>query len=166
VYRDLTSGNSECLSALASEFGDGIISSDGSLDRARLSKLVFCGEGADARRERLNAITHKFILEETSRRLEEYERKGFAAAIVDAPLLFESGFDKKCDVTLAVLASDEVRIARIINRDGITRETAMRRISSQLSNGELIARADYTVYNDADLEALELAVDDFIKKFL
>ncbi len=164
VYRTLTSGPSECLSALADKFGREIIAEDGSLDRAVLRPRVFSGDGAEERLRRLNEISHFHILAETRRRLSEYEKAGFFAATVDAPLLYESGFDSECHAVIAVVADRETRISRIIARDGISREAAEQRIATQISDEELCKRADYVIVNDGNYDTLCASVRDIAEK--
>ena len=159
VYRELTSGESLCLSALVSEFGKEIISADGSLNRRALAQIVFIGEGADERLKKLNTIAHKFILDETRRRLDNYNALGYKAAIVDAPVLFESGYEKECDLIISVVADREIRIGRIIERDNISRESAEARIASQMSDDELISRSNFVIENNSDLSSLEKRVN-------
>ncbi len=166
VYRELTDGSSLCLIELAREFGEEIISSSGSLDRVRLADLVFSGEGRELRRARLNAIAHRHILDETRRRLTAFRAQGYPAAIVDAPLLFESGFDRECDITVCVIAKPDIRISRIIARDGITPEAAERRIAAQIPSEELSRRCTYTLENNSDFEALSKSVDTIAKKII
>lgn len=164
IYRELTSADSECLQALKKAFGNDIIASDGALDRRKLATIVFSGTNAASQLEMLNKISHKFILDETRKRLSGFEKNGYKAAIVDAPVLFESGFNEECDILVAVLAKMETRVSRIIFRDGISAENAMQRINSQMSDEELISRCDYIIYNDLDLNALEKEVESCINK--
>lgn len=162
VYRELTSGDSECLDALRFEFGDEIIDTDGSLNRRKLASIVFAEKDSTIKLKKLNEISHKFILGETRRRLHVYAEQGCLAAIVDAPVLFESGFDSECDLTVCVVADREVRISRIISRDNISREAAEARINSQMSDEELTSRCDYVVYNNSDLDALDHQVNEIV----
>ena len=155
VYRELTLGDGPCTRALAGEFGKEIISADGSLNRKVLGKIVFTDKDAKAKLKRLNEIAHQFILDETRRRLDIYRNQGYAAAIVDAPVLFESCFDSECDIIISVVADREVRIRRIMIRDNIDRESAEARIDSQLSDNEIILRSDFVIRNDSDLTALD-----------
>ncbi len=164
VYRELTASDSPCLRALASEFGDGIICEAGSLDRATLARLVFSGEGAEARRERLNKIAHSFILDETRKRLQTFAKNGYSFVVVDAPVLFESGFDRECDFTVCVIADKDVRTERIIERDGLSEEMAKMRIDSQMSDDELKQLCDFVIVNNGDLESLKTAVLDTVRK--
>ena len=166
IYREITASSSECLTALEREFGSEIIDKKGALNRKLLAEIVFSGEGSESRLVRLNEISHRYILDETRRRLKHYEETGAIAAVVDAPVLFESGFDRECDLIVCVLADKEIRIERIMRRDGISREEAEKRIASQLSDEELINRCDYIIRNDRDLEFLEAEVKSVIKKIL
>lgn len=162
VYHKLTSGKSPCLDELSSVFGEKIIAQDGSLDRRVLAGIVFA-DGGKAPLERLNSIAHRHVLDEVRRIIGESEGM-YPAVIVDAPLLFESGFDRECELVIAVTAPAEMRISRIIERDGITREAALGRISAQISDDTLISRADFVIRNDSDLESLKSAVADIVKK--
>lgn len=164
VYRYLTSTDTECQRALRREFGDGIIAADGTLDRAALSAIVFGSEEADKKRRTLNTISHKFVLDETDRILDNYNRDGIRLALVDAPLLFESGYNEKCDIVLAVIADSDLRIKRICQRDGITIERAELRIASQITNDELVKKSDYVIENNGSYEELRAAVCGTIQK--
>ena len=155
VYRELTSSHSECLFALVKEFGESIIKPDGSLDRASLRNIVFEGEESERKRERLNEISHKYILDKTDELLSGYKKLGVPMAIVDAPLLFESGYDKKCDVILAVLAEESVRINRIMKRDGLSYSDAKKRVASQIPDEKLKELCDFFIVNNGDFSELE-----------
>ncbi len=166
VYRGMTEAMSECLEALRLEFGNEIISQSGTLDRKALSEVVFNSDKSTEKRKRLNEITHKFILEKTRSILKEYEKEGKRAALVDAPLLFESGFDKECDIIISVIADKETRINRIVKRDNISAEAAERRINSQLSDEELINKSHYIIINNGNLCELEVRVKEVAEQIL
>ena len=163
VYRELTSGESECLKALSLEFGNEIIADDGALNRKKLASVVFSGDNSSIKLKKLNEITHRFILDEARRRLLQYERQGCCAAIVDAPVLFESGFDDECDFTVCVVADRETRISRIIQRDGISRVAAEQRINSQIPDSELVSKCDYAVYNNSGPDALRPQIERIVE---
>ena len=147
VYHSLVSGGSKCLLELVSAFGEGILNSDGSLNRPSLAAAVFQDREKHAL---LNSISHKHVLKKVREIIAELSEKGARAVLVDAPMLFESGFDKECDLTLGVIAPTEVRISRITERDGISRERALARISNQLSDREIEKRCDYVIYNGGE----------------
>ncbi len=157
VYRAMTGPSAElspCMRELCAVFGNRVVCPDGSLDRRAMSEIVFAEDGAHARLT-LNRITHRYILAETRRAAGQWEREGAAAVLIDAPLLFESGFDAFCRYTVCVVASEEASLARILRRDGISREEAGRRLAAQMTNEELIRRCDFAVYNELEAEDLE-----------
>lgn len=148
IYHSITSSKSPCLDELCSKFGNSIINEKGGLDRATLSKLVFEGENAKANLESLNATTHKYIWQETSKLLEEYMKEGKKAVVIDAPVLFSAkAFVDACDFIISALCDKEVRIERIMKRDNISRERAVARINSQPSDDFFIQNSDYHITN-------------------
>ena len=163
IYHRLTSSQSKCLDELREEFGDEIIK-DGALCRPILARIVFASENAASKRARLNAITHKFVMEEVRRQIGSYAEKNEKLCVVDIPLLFESGFDKECDLTVAVIADRECRLDRIVLRDGISREAAAQRIDSQISNDRLIELSDRYIVNGTDISHLEREVSRILNE--
>ena len=79
-------------------------------------------------------------------------------------MLYESGFDKECDHVIAVICDKETRIERIILRDNIPREAAIKRINAQITDAELISKADFVIENNSCLNSLKSQVDEIIKK--
>lgn len=154
VYHALLIPPSDCLNELVAAFGAEILTADGCLDRPALSKIVF----SDPSREKqllLNRITHKFVLDRTSELLEQYRCTDVPAVLVDAPLLYESGYDAKCDAVIAVLAPEDIRRRRIMQRDALSEERADARLNMQKSDDFYTARAQYVVINDGDLQNLD-----------
>ena len=148
IYHSITSSKSPCLDELCAKFGNSIINEKGGLDRATLSKLVFEGENAKENLESLNATTHKYIWQETSKLLDEYVKEGKKAAVIDAPVLFSAKvFVDACDFIISALCDKEVRIERIMKRDNISRERAVARINSQPSDDFFIQNSDYHITN-------------------
>lgn len=154
VYHALLAPPSPCLEELKDCFGSGILGPDGTLDRKALAALVF-GEGGEPRLSRLNAITHRHILSEVRLRLEQYRTQGVPAVLVDAPQLFESGFNAECHRILSVLATPEVRLARIMTRDGLEPAQARARLAAAHEDAFFTQRSDAVLYNDGDPAALK-----------
>lgn len=166
VYREMTKAcedgeMSECMKELVAEFGCDIVNEDGSLNRPALANIVFAA-GAGEKLAKLNEITHKHILSETDRRISLYGDEGRRAVIIDAPLLFESGYDKKCDFIVAASAPEELLVKRITARDGLDRDGALRRLKVQIKDEELRSRADFVIETDADEEELKLRIKDIL----
>ncbi len=150
VYRTLTAapGESECMRELTAYFGDEIRLPDGSLDRKKLASIVFSGDGEKL--SMLNRITHKHILADAVCQADGYFSGGAPAVIIDAPALFESGFDKRCEYTCAVVCDEDRRVRRICRRDGITEDAARARLASQISDSELAEKCDFLIRNNGD----------------
>ena len=157
VYHDIISVNSDCTIELIREFGDSISNGCG-IDRKKLREVAF---KSDENLRKINEITHKHILDNVRNTIEQLKRENTAIGIiVDAPLLFESGFDKECEATLAIISDLDTKIKRIINRDGITHDMALARISSQISDKVLADKCTYTLVNNSTPDELQ----DKVKK--
>ena len=161
VYRDLATPKSECVKELKEYFGASILNPDGSLNRKELSKSVFEGENSKERLNQLNKITHIYIQRETERIIKESEQNGYKGVLVDAPVLFESGFYILCDVTICVTAPLNTKLQRIISRDGITYEKALARVSNQLTDDELRAKCTYEIDNSGS-KSVEAQITEII----
>ena len=146
-----------CLAALADAFGTDILRRDGTLDRAHLAALVF-GEQDPAKKQEklstLNGIAHHYILAYCRDWLRVQRDSGIPAACIDAPQLFESGFDRECDFIIGVTAERETRIARICARDGIDRTQAEQRIAAQHDDAFFAGRCDVIVENNGTTDEL------------
>lgn len=151
VYHELIAPPSSCLQELAEVFGKQILLADGSLDRRALGGIVFSDPAA---REKLNSITHRYVMEEVQGQMERFRREGVRVAVFDAPQLFEAGAHRACGAVVSVLADRGLRLERIMARDGLTAEAAMRRILAQKSDEFFKTHSDYIVENNGSLESL------------
>lgn len=144
IYHQLLERDTTLLAAIEDRF-PGVVT-HGKLDRKALGSIVFQDQEALAA---LNRITHGAVKEEVSRRLLTAPK----LAAIDAIGLFESGLDKLCQLTIAVVAPEEDRITRLMLRDHISREYALARIAAQPSQEEFRRRCDYCLENDGRLES-------------
>lgn len=147
LARDVTFPGGECLAALSDAFGREILTPEGALNRRALGGIVFSDR---AQLLRLNGLIFPFIIREIENRLQGLE----GAVVLDAPTLFESGTDKLCSRILAVTAKEEVRLGRIMARDGLSEEEAMARIRSQHDEAFFREHADFLIENNGSIEAL------------
>ena len=157
VYHDLLVPPSPCLDELTARFGREILCPDGTLNRGALAAIVFA-EGHEDDLADLNAITHRHILGVVRERLAAYAADGIPAVLVDAPQLFESGFDVECDFILSVLAPYEVRLARIIARDGLDEARARARLDASHTDDFFIQRSHAVIVNGGEPNAPEAEV--------
>ena len=164
IYHDLLESSPELAGELTEAFGRDVLTL-GKIDRKKLAAIVFADKSG-ARLKILNKITHAHILGKVRRGIAEAAGAGAVCAVVDAPVLFESGFDKECDLTLAVVSDKEKRMARIIQRDGIDKDSAERRIDSQISDERLISLCDFVVFNNGDFTDLKREVSKIVSKII
>ncbi len=122
---------------------------NGALDRAKMAQIVFADPRA---RERLNEIVHPLVRKLGAQ--QEAAASPGQLVVHVVPLLFETGFAAMVDRTILVTAPLDVRIARVMARDGSDEEHVRARIAAQIDPAAARERADYTIENDGDLEHL------------
>jgi len=144
VARKVVEAGSPLLKILAENFGDEVINPDGTLNRKKLSERGFATAEAT---EKLNSLMHPMITEYMDKEVQRLHNDGFEKIIIDAPALFESGFDKKCDVIIVVTAPYDVRLQRILSRDNMTEEAARLRMDAQKSDEYYTEKADFIIRN-------------------
>ena len=154
IYHELLLSDREMLSSIEARF-PGVVE-DGSLNRKKLGAIVFTDEQALLD---LNAITHSAVKQEVLRRLEEKP----ALAAIDAIGLFEGGLAELCDVTVAVTAPTELRVQRLMQRDGISESYARSRIEAQHEEHWFRERCDYTLVNDEEIDAFATKCIAFLR---
>ncbi len=142
VYHELLESSTEMKKALTGAFGRDILDREGKIDRRLLAEAVY-PDGL----ERLNQVTHPLIVAEIAQRVEKARREGRPAAAIDAIALVESGLGELCDVIVAVLAPLDLRVKRIMARDGIDEAYARRRALAQKPDAFFRAHSDYALEN-------------------
>ncbi|MBP3854562.1 MAG: dephospho-CoA kinase [Ruminiclostridium sp.] len=152
--RRVVQAGKPALAAIAERFSADVLLPDGSLDRRKLGGAVFSDRDAlDA----LNRIIYPFITFDIIR---EAADSGAGIILLDAPTLFESGADRLCDTIVCVTAEREFCAERIMKRDGLTREQAEARLSSQHDAGFYTSRSRYSAVNSGTLAEFESALRD------
>lgn len=139
---------------LCSRFGGDIIK-DGVLDRRELARRAFATPESTAA---LNAITHPEITRLAVNEIHAAEAENAKAAVIDAALLFESDLASLCRKTLCITADDTVRLARIIERDGLSEKDALLRIAAQPTQEYYASRSDIIIDNEDGYD-LSRAID-------
>ena len=145
LYHELLESSADLLRELAQRFPRAV--KNGALDRKALGQIVFSDSEA---LEELNDITHKFVGEEVDRRLKAWENGGGELAAVDAIALIESGRGAKCDLVVGVTAPFDVRVRRIMERDGVGEDYARLRIGAQKPDSFYEQNCDYVLVSDCD----------------
>ena len=150
----LMSESAELRAALIAEFGEACYA-DGALNRPYLAEKVF---GSEEQLARLNSIVHPAVKADFLAWAEEQDGD---FCILETAILFESGFDAVVDASVAVLAPMPLRVERAMKRDNATKEQIEARIKAQMSDDELMRRADFAIVNihleDVEKDVAELA---------
>lgn len=141
ISRSLTAKGGEALPLIREAFGDDVFHKDGTLDRKALGDLVFSSE---PERRCLEAIIHPMVAQRISRELAGLSA-GHKAAVVDIPLLYESGMESMADEVWCVYVPKREQIRRLRLRDGLTEKQALMRIASQMDPREKCRRADHVI---------------------
>ncbi len=161
VYHELLDSSAALLADLNEAFPGSV--QEGHVDTKALGRIVF---NDDEKLMELNKITHRHILEETGRRLEQHAMNGGKIAALDAIELISSGLGEECYTTLAVLADRELRAERIMARDGVSREYALMRIDAQKPDSYFIENCEHVLYNNADAEEFRAKCSKLFKEVL
>ncbi len=163
VAREVVQKGSRCLAQLAEAFGGDIIKSSGELDRKLLAKRAFSDKEKTGL---LNSITHPFIIKSTAEKAEELRNQGYQIIVFDAPQLFESGADKICDVIVTVTAPEEIRLERIIRRDGLAPEEARLRMNAQLDEEYFRENSDYLIDGSKSIDEVKQEIGIVLEKIM
>jgi dephospho-CoA kinase len=174
IVHELQAPGMPMLADLAQAFGPEVLRPDGSLDRARLGRLVFADAPA---RKRLGEITHPAVGREMLRRLEAARAAGAPLVVMDNPLLFEGRVRRPAGAqgpgpgdpaaeTILVYAPPETQIERQMKRDGVTREFAWQRLAAQMPIEQKRGLATWVIDNSGSLEETERQVRELVCKLL
>ena len=150
----------EIIEKIKAEISSKIFNNENKLDRKKLSEIVF--ENKD-KLKKLNEIMHPVILKKMWEEVEKL-KKDYKIIVVDIPLLFEINMEKEVDKILLIYASKEIQLKRIMERDGRTREEAIKIINSQMPLYKKREKSDYIIQNNDSLEKLKKNLDKVVQK--
>ncbi len=156
LAREVVEKGSEGLAAVVAAFGEGVLSPDGAMDRAKVAELVF---GDPARRRTLNGIVHPRIAALSAQRVGELDAAGHALGCYEAALLVENRLVEMFRPLVVVASPEDVQVARAMARDSATEEQARARLAAQLPLAEKVAVADFVIDTTGPLPATEAQVD-------
>lgn len=160
IAREVVARGTPALAAIAREFGPGILTADGDLDRRRLREIVFADP---ARRRWLEALLHPLIRARTAERVAAVATPYVVLAI---PLLIETGQAGTVDRVLVVDCPPEVQLARLVRRDGETAERAAAILGAQASREQRRVAAHDLLDNSGSLADLDRAVAALHARYL
>jgi len=165
LAREVVSPGTPAFEEITAWLGDTVVADDGTLDRSRIADLVF---GDCKNLKKLNSIVHPRVIElfcrKSGRLQEQFPGK---LQVWEVPLLFEARMEALVDLIVVVASSEQNQVQRLMHRDGLSREEALRRLQSQLPLRDKINRADVVIYNNGSFKDLQEQVDrlwDELKK--
>jgi dephospho-CoA kinase len=129
-------------------FTKDILLPGGDINRKKLGRIVF---GNEERRQQLNKIVHPIVWKEVELEIKQYASKGAKVVVVDVPLLFESSFDRICDVTICVYTTAFKQLERLMERDYIDETYAKMKIEAQMPLEEKCAKSDFVIDNSRSI---------------
>ncbi len=142
----LQKANTAYTMAIAKTFGSDVLLDSGDVDRAKLGAKVFSDKGELAK---LNALTQKYVVDYLNDKIAQAKQAGAKAVVVDAVGLHESGI--YCDVRVAVVATREEQIMRIMERDNLPKERVILRLDAQKPQSFFVEHADLSMRSDEEL---------------
>ncbi|MCK9262426.1 MAG: dephospho-CoA kinase [Deltaproteobacteria bacterium] len=150
IAREVVARGSPAWKKIMEHFGAGVLRPDSELDRERLGSLIFSDT---AQKDVLNRIVHPEVFQEMDRRIRELREENRAEVVIcDVPLLIETGMHIGFDEVVLVYVPEPLQIRRLMDRDGISRDEAVRKVRAQMSIEEKRAYATIVVDNSASQE--------------
>jgi dephospho-CoA kinase len=155
----VTAAGTEATAAIAARFGADVLAADGSVDRGKLGRLVFADPAA---RRDLEAIVHPAVYRAIVMGLRAFELVAAPPlAVVDIPLLYESGHERDFDRVIVTVSGPETQLARLVGR-GLSESEARQRMAAQWPTEEKARRADFTIRTNGTFEETNRQIDQVL----
>lgn len=163
VARDVVLPGMPAYNAIVDHLGKGVICPDGSLNRAMLRDIITRDPD---QKKRIEGWVQPQILRVMDQRIQDYEKQGMAAVVVEVPLLFELNMEKDFDINILAAVSPDIQIQRLMERDSVPEEGARSLVKIQMPLEEKKMRADIIVENNGSPEELDRLMDKVFEKYL
>ena len=160
--KKLITTNETVQHELISEFGTDIIDGTGRVNKKKLARIAFQDED---HQQRLNSVVHPYIFNLIDKEFNRvFNDKKHGVFIVDAALIYETGFDAHLDYVIVVTAHLKNRMERALGRETLSREEILKRVGFQWPEEEKVNMADFVVHNDGTEAELQKNIESLIKK--
>ncbi|MCR5384094.1 MAG: dephospho-CoA kinase [Saccharofermentans sp.] len=161
ISRSVTGPGGRAMPEIASVFGNKVVTSDGALNRRVMSDIAF---GDKKKLDELSTIIHRHVFEQIDEALAKEKEKGSRCVVLDVPIPVNK-FRELCDQIWVVTCDKDVRLARLQKR-GMDKDEAERRIAVQMTDDEYCELGDYSIDNSWDIEDLKDKVEVLIREQL
>ncbi len=162
VARVVVEPGKPTLAKITEAFGQDVITEEGEMDRAKVGSIIFHDE---SKRKVLNDIIHPAIRSEMLRQRDEHIANGAKTVIMDIPLLFESKLQHYVEKILVVSVSEKTQLKRLMERNHLSEEEALARISSQLPLSEKEKGADAVINNNGSTDETRAQLETILRKW-
>ena len=159
VYHELVKNDKDLINDLKNNFGESILNNDGSVNLKELGKIVFNDKSL---LKKLNKITHPVVISKIFEIIAQIKENNDIIVII-VPLMFESGFNKYVDYVLSIGIDESIQIERLMKRNGYTKDEALNRIHSLMSEKERNKKANFVIYNNESVLKLEENIINLLK---
>ena len=151
-----------CYEPVIGLFGEQVIKNDKTIDRRQVSDVVFSHPDL---LEKLNQIIHPAVRQYITEQLELKKQQGQKICVVEAALFFEDHYQEFCDTIWYIHTDEEIRIRRLMENRGYTRDKSVSIIASQAPESFFRENADYVVVNNGDFAQTRRQIEEGIKKY-
>lgn len=161
IAREVVEPGKPAYAAIVQHFGREVLQPDETLDRKRLGEIVFSDE---SQRQKLNAIVHPEVRRVMLEEAKAAEQNGAPIVFMDIPLLFESKLQYMVEKIAVVYAPPDMQLARMMERDELEEEQAVKRLRAQFPIDQKKQEADFLIDNSRTREETEKQVEDMLAK--
>lgn len=162
LAREVVTPGSVALQKIAGHFGKKVLSPNGTLNRKVLRQIMI-NDAQD--RKIIERFIHPRITELMNRQVSEAEKRGEALILVEVPLLFEKRIEKQFQVVILVVADQDVKVKRLMDRDNISRRDALGLLNVQMTDDQKRDRADFIITNNGFRDEVFQSVDRIFQRF-
>jgi dephospho-CoA kinase len=162
LAREVVTPGSVALQKIAGHFGKRVLSPNGTLNRKVLRQIMI-NDAQD--RKIIERFIHPRITELMNRQVSEAEKRGEALILVEVPLLFEKRIEKQFQVVILVVADQDVKVKRLMDRDNISRRDALGLLNVQMTDDQKRDRADFIITNNGFRDEVFQSVDRIFQRF-
>ncbi|MCF7926930.1 MAG: dephospho-CoA kinase [Candidatus Izimaplasma sp.] len=161
IVHDLLTPKTETYKKILDEFSDEILFTNDEINRKKLATLIF--NNTD-KRKKLNSIVHPKVREQIEFEIKRHKLLETEILVLDVPLLYESNLDELCDKVIVVYTTKEKQVNRLIDRDKITKDYALKKINSQMSLEDKKEKADFVIDNSQSILQSKVDFNDILEQ--
>ena len=162
LAREAVASGSVALQKIVGHFGEKVLSPSGTLNRKVLRQIMI-NDAQD--RKIIERFIHPRITELMNRQVSEVEKRGETLILVEVPLLFEKKIEKQFQVVILIVADQDVKVKRLIDRDNISHRDALGLLNVQMTDDQKRDRADFVITNNGSRDEVFQSVDRIFQRF-